>query len=131
MTHDFGTAMLVVDLAWRWAWVGLAVCVPFLAWGIDRVEANARGAYVFRVMLIPGIVLLWPVVLWRWAVVETGRDDWRARHAPPRRAHGRIWGALALILPALLIAALVLRQNGPLERPAEQLEPPTAARNLP
>jgi hypothetical protein len=52
-----------------WATLGLIVVVAFLAVGIDRIDHAAVGAYAFRPLLIPGIVLLWPLVVWRWAVL--------------------------------------------------------------
>ncbi len=63
-------------LAWAaeiWGWIGLAVAVPFLGFGIDRIDPAARGSYVFRVLVIPGVVLLWPIVLVRWAQLERRR----------------------------------------------------------
>ena len=41
-----------------------------------------------------------------------------------RTAHACIWKALAIFLPAMLIAALAVRQHGPTEKPAVQLEKP-------
>jgi hypothetical protein len=38
-----------------------------LTLGIGSVVADARGSYVFRLLLIPGTILLWPLVLRRWA----------------------------------------------------------------
>ena len=43
-----------------------------------------------------------------------------------RTAHAYIWKALAIFLPAMLIAALAVRQHGPQEKPAVQLEEPAA-----
>ena len=40
--------------------------VAFLFVGIDRVDDSARGAYAFRPLLLPGLVLLWPFVVLRW-----------------------------------------------------------------
>ena len=106
---------------------GLAVSAAFLAWGIDRVEENARGAFVFRPLLIPGVVLLWPLVLWRWGALERARDRWAPRHRPPRRLQDWLGVALSVAIPAILFAALLVRQDGPFERPAELLEPPATA----
>jgi len=44
-----------------------------------------------------------------------------------RRAHARIWSLLACLLPAIILLALLIRQNGPRETPPEQLSPPAAA----
>jgi hypothetical protein len=43
-----------------------------------------------------------------------------------RTTHAYIWKALAIFLPAMLIAALAIRQHGPTEKPAVQLEKPVA-----
>ena len=115
------TALEVYGLA------GLAVATLFLAWGIDRVEDNARGAFVFRPLLIPGVALLWPLVLWRWGALERGRDRWASRYQPPRRLQDWLGVLLAAAIPAILFGALLIRQDGPLERPAELLEPPPPA----
>ena len=88
-----GTASLLVWLATLWIYAGALSAVAFLLIGIDRIDANARGAYTFRPLLVPGILLLWPLVLWRWWVLERGWDEAR-RHRPPRRAQE----AMALLL---------------------------------
>jgi hypothetical protein len=36
---------------------------------------------------------------------------------PHRRAHARIWSALIVLLPLVLIAALLMRQSGPGDPP--------------
>lgn len=66
-------AELVVRLAQGYGVVGLMVCAVFLIVGIDRVDPGARGAYAFRILLVPGIVLLWPLVLLRWRALERAR----------------------------------------------------------
>lgn len=118
-------AAALVTLAQAWGVVGLAVAAVFLLWGIDRIDPAAHGAIAFRPLLVPGIVLLWPLVLWRWRVLarapETaGRFD---RPAPPS-VHRRIWLALAVALPAILLVAAAIRQEGPREAAAIRLAPP-------
>lgn len=48
--------------------LGLLVALP-MAWrGIDRLDpAAARGSPGFRIVAIPGIMVLWPLVLARWS----------------------------------------------------------------
>ncbi len=41
-----------------------------------------------------------------------------------RQAHARIWMVLALLLPAIIVLALVIRQNGPTEAPPVRLSAP-------
>lgn len=62
-------AALLEGLAW-YGWAGLAVAAVFLTLGVGRVDDSARGAYAARIVLIPGVIVLWPVVLVRWAQLE-------------------------------------------------------------
>ena len=56
-----------------YAWIGVAVAALFLTIGIGRIDAAARGAYAFRPLLVPGVIGLWPLVLWRWIALERAR----------------------------------------------------------
>lgn len=49
-----------------YAVIGLIVGVAFLFRGIERVDPAAHGAFAFRPLLLPGCVMLWPVVAFRW-----------------------------------------------------------------
>jgi len=104
---------------------GLAVAAVFLLWGVGRIMPAARGAYIFRTLLVPGCVLLWPLVLWRWWRLERGPGDWAALHAPPRRLQDRLAVALAIVIPVVILVGLSVRQDGPFERPALQLAGPS------
>ncbi len=66
-------AATIVHAATIYGVAGLAVAAVFLLWGIDRVDPGAAGAYAFRPLLVPGVTLLWPVVLLRWAWLERHR----------------------------------------------------------
>ena len=68
----FDTSDPVAVVMAVWIGLGLAVAVAFLTIGIDRVDPAARGAYAVRPLLVPGIVLLWPMVILRWRSLVTG-----------------------------------------------------------
>lgn len=55
--------------------IGLVVAIPFLLIGIDRIEPSARGSYTFRPLLLPGIALIWPIVIYRWYILERSGND--------------------------------------------------------
>ncbi len=55
-----------------WAGIGLIVAAAFLLYGFDKVDPGAHDAYAVRPLLIPGLVLLWPVVIWRWLSLAKG-----------------------------------------------------------
>ena len=98
--------------------IGALVAAWFLLLRLERSDPSAQGAYAFRPLLVPGLVLLWPLVVWRTAM-SSARP-----HRSFRASHRRLWIALALLLPVLLIGALALRQNGPTEARPERLAAP-------
>ena len=50
-----------------YAGVGLIFGLAFVSLGIGRVDPVARGSGLgFRVIVLPGAVALWPVLLKRW-----------------------------------------------------------------
>lgn len=48
-----------------------------------------------------------------------------------RKTHAYMWKVLAIFLPAMLIAALAIRQHGPTEKSAVQLEKPATQAEAP
>ena len=63
---SLATAQLVLTLATLYGAAGFGVAVAFLLFGLERGDDAARGAHAFRPLLLPGLMLLWPLVLWRW-----------------------------------------------------------------
>lgn len=53
-----------------YGFAGLVFAAVFLPLGIGRISPEARGSYLFRLLILPGVVGLWPLVLWRWIVLE-------------------------------------------------------------
>ncbi|MCB9592527.1 MAG: hypothetical protein H6719_07330 [Sandaracinaceae bacterium] len=51
-----------------WAAVGALVWVGFAFFGGPRAVPGMKGSSIaFRLMILPGVALLWPLVLLRWA----------------------------------------------------------------
>ena len=47
--------------------LGSIFAVPFLFFGIGRVDPAAKGApLTFRVIVFPGVVAMWPLLVGRW-----------------------------------------------------------------
>jgi len=117
------------DLIWAvqiYLGLGAVAALGFLGIGIDRIDENARGAWVFRPFLIPGILLIWPLVLFRWWQLErAGTEDTegQARFRPPLLWQPRLALLLAVAVPVMILGAMVLRQDGPNEAPAQLIEP--------
>lgn len=50
-----------------YAALGVAFAVPFLARGIGRLDPGAHGSgWSFRLIVLPGVVAFWPLLLRRW-----------------------------------------------------------------
>lgn len=120
-------AEFLLKLVQGWGILGTMVAIPFLTFGMDQVDEDARGAYVFRLLIVPGVLLIWPLVLWRWYVLANGRDVWAARYRPPRKAHS----AFALVMPVCILGligtGLMVRQTWPADIAPVQLTPPAQA----
>ncbi|MEM9787988.1 MAG: hypothetical protein AAF801_15930 [Pseudomonadota bacterium] len=111
----------LIDIAAWWLIAGAVVAGLFLTIGIDRIDEDSRGAYAFRPLLIPGILLIWPMVLWRWIRLEGRSEQWHARYRPPRAAHLPVAILLAAALGLAVIAGLNVRQTWPAETVPERL----------
>lgn len=47
--------------------VGLVFGLVFLVAGLERVDPTARGSsWRFRLLILPGLALLWPLMALRW-----------------------------------------------------------------
>ena len=103
--------------------IGLAVALGFIVFGLDRTHPAAHGGWAFRPLLLPGLILLWPYILFRWQ---------RGKRPPPRTegqkdqraSHTRIWLLLAVVPPLILLGGLILRQGDLLLPPPQQLTAP-------
>jgi hypothetical protein len=69
------TASFLIDIGRYYLIAGAVVAAAFLVIGIDRVDPSARGSYAFRPLLVPGICLIWPLVLYRWVRLEKHGED--------------------------------------------------------
>ena len=101
--------------------IGIAVAAAFLFFGIDRIDEDAQGAYVFRPLLVPGLLLIWPLVLWRWWQIESERAAWMKRYQPVRSFYGV---AVLMMVAAIILSlatGLLVRQSWPGHIAPEQL----------
>lgn len=119
-------AEIVVDAFRWWLALGGVVTVVFLTIGIDRVDEDARGAYAFRVLLVPGVLLIWPLVLWRWVRIELKLEGWAARYRPPRAVHLPTAIIFAVAVVIAIATGLAVRQSWPGDIAPQLLEAPDA-----
>jgi len=54
-------------IAGLYAAIGVIVGVPFVVFGIGGIDPAAKGApWTFRVLVLPGVIALWPLMIHRW-----------------------------------------------------------------
>ena len=47
--------------------LGLIVGVPFVWWGVSKIDPAAGGTSIgFRMLILPGTVALWPLMARKW-----------------------------------------------------------------
>ncbi|MDA7633211.1 hypothetical protein N8766_03805 [bacterium] len=57
--------------------IGFVFAVPFVFRGVDQIDPAAKNAsFGFRMLIIPGSLLFWPLLLWRWWFRVVPREEW-------------------------------------------------------
>ncbi len=65
---NFASSLVII--AQIYCAIGGVVALCFVLIGLGRIDLAARGAFLFRLQIIPGLVLLWPIVIARWVSLE-------------------------------------------------------------
>ncbi|HEX8027109.1 MAG TPA: hypothetical protein VF491_01540 [Vicinamibacterales bacterium] len=61
-------AELIVGLSETYLGAGLAFSVPFVMRGVGRIDPFAADSpWAFRLLIVPGTVVFWPLLLLRWS----------------------------------------------------------------
>lgn len=102
--------MSIIMLGSFYLYISGAVATVFLLFGLGRIDENAQEAWVFRPLLIPGVLLIWPLVIWRWIVLQRGEEK-LDRHRMPRIQQERMQLAFVIVLPVILLVAMTSRQD--------------------
>jgi hypothetical protein len=82
-------ATALVTAATLYLGVGVIVA-PFIAWfGVKRLDPGAaQGTTGFRVLILPGLVILWPLLLTRWLRGAGPPEERNAHRLAARRTTG-------------------------------------------
>ena len=57
----------IVAIAAAYVGIGVLFAVPFVVRGVGRIDPAAReGTIGFRIIVFPGVVAFWPLLLRRW-----------------------------------------------------------------
>jgi hypothetical protein len=70
---------------------GLVFAVPFVLVGVGKVDPHAaHGTWGFRLLILPGTILLWPLLAQRWL---------KGVHGPPEEKNAHRWAAQLEVVP--------------------------------
>lgn len=51
--------------------IGFLFAIPFIIKGVNKIDEGAHGGSVgFRIIIIPGTMVFWPILLKKWITAE-------------------------------------------------------------
>jgi hypothetical protein len=78
---------IATGLVWAlslYAIAGVIFAIPFVIRGVGRIDPVARsGTIGFRILIIPGTIALWPLLLSRWVGGRRQPPSQRTAHQRP------------------------------------------------
>jgi len=78
-------AGLLVNAVGLYLALGLIFAVPFVLRGVSRIDPVAtKGTWGFRLIILPGVVAIWPVLLRRWLTGSPPPDERNAHRDAAR-----------------------------------------------
>lgn len=87
---------------------GFIFAIAFVLKGAQVIDEGANGGSIgFRIMIFPGSVVFWPMLLQRWRKQRKHKTPNMTKQL--RRRHFQIWLLLLLILPLGIITARLVR----------------------
>jgi len=82
---------------------GLVFSIPFVLIGVAKIDPHAaHGSWGFRLLIIPGSILLWPLLSYRWV---------KGIHEPPEEQNAHRLSAKVRLQSAEYTQAQVARRS--------------------
>lgn len=74
-------AILFVDAFYLYALLGVVFALAFVTIGVNRIDSQANGSgAAFRLLIFPGSVAFWPLMLRRWIAGNSEPPEERNPH---------------------------------------------------
>ena len=74
-------AILLVDAFYVYAVLGVVFALAFVTVGVKRIDSQANGSgTAFRLLIFPGSVAFWPLLLRRWIAGKSELPEERNPH---------------------------------------------------
>lgn len=62
---------IILIIAAVYLFAGLVFAIPFVLKGVNKIDEAAHGSkWGFRIIIIPGTIVFWPLLLKRWIKVS-------------------------------------------------------------
>ena len=59
--------------------LGVFFAIPFLMKGLNKIDEGAHGSTIgFKIIIIPGVIVFWPVLLSKWMKSNLNHGDTKA-----------------------------------------------------
>ena len=74
-------AIVLVDAFYLYALLGVVFALAFVTVGVKRIDSQANGSGIaFRLLIFPGSVAFWPLLLRRWSAGKSEPPEERNPH---------------------------------------------------
>jgi len=74
-------ARILLTLAGAYLLCGFIFAIPFVVVGVGKIDPHAaHGSWGFRVLILPGTSLLWPLLVKRWLQGTQGPPEEKNAH---------------------------------------------------
>ena len=60
--------------------LGVFFAIPFLMKGLNKIDEGAHGSTIgFKIIIIPGVIVFWPVLLSKWMKSNLNHIDTKSQ----------------------------------------------------
>jgi hypothetical protein len=58
---------IILAIVAIYLFAGLVFAIPFVSKGVTKIDEGAHGStWGFRIIIIPGVIVFWPLLLKKW-----------------------------------------------------------------
>ena len=76
----FNMIELLLIIAAIYLVIGVLFVIPFLMKGLNKVDEATHGSTIgFKIIIVPGVIVFWPVLLSKWMKSNLNHGDTKAQ----------------------------------------------------
>ena len=66
---------IMISVVGAYLLCGVLFAIPFIIKGVSAIDEGAQGAtFGFRIMILPGSIVFWPLLLLKWIKIKKEND---------------------------------------------------------